>query len=180
MKYKVFRIGFGYVESQRHATISFNHSEGFDTPEEGLKHLVKTALEAIKAFRIPAVKESDECPECELGSIDKSWKYCPRCSCMLFQEKNSPESLLLPYFEEFFISTNDSQEHDEYEMFEGYGWGIGEYTEDQTFLLTDVECFDTCLGLDWGYPSYSVCEITKIKKQQYIKLNSKEFLTDAD
>jgi hypothetical protein len=179
MKYKVFRIGFGYVESWRHATISFNHSEGFDTPEEGLKHLVKTALEVIKAFRIPT--NLDKCFGCNrFYKPEKTWRNCPYCGIQFMEPTKSPESLLLPYFEEFFTSTNDSQEHDEYEMLERYGWEIGEYTEEQTFLLTDVGSFDSCLGLGWGYPEYSVFEITKIKKQEYTKLNSKEFLPNAD
>ena len=176
MKYKVFRIGFGYVESESHATISFNHLEGFDTPEEGLKHLVKTAIEVIKTFRLSS--DADKCFACE-RKVEKHWKYCPRCATTLWESK-STESLLLPYFKEFFTSTNDSQDQGEWEILESYGWGIGEYTEDRTFLLTDVECFDTCLGLYWGYPSYSVYEITKIKKQEHVKLNSKEFLTNAD
>lgn len=174
MKYKVFRIGFGYVESQSHTTISFTHTEGFDSPEEGLKNLVNTWLDTIKQFRISS--NSEFCAVCEYTFPDKdNWNHCPRCGGRI-KKQETPQSKLLEFVREFFTSTNDSQEQEEWEFMDQCGWNIGEDPQDKTFLLTSVECFDSCLGLDWGYPSYIAYEVTQHAVKEHTKLNPKDFV----
>lgn len=139
MKYHIFQITTGYVESASIGSITMIHNRGFDDVLVGLHDLglsIRKADQIIKGWHNSAVKERikenrfRECCQTTLLAAPGR-KFCAKC-VMPIAEDNSIMSNrdIVDEIDKMMRSDNDSYGYDMYEALGQLGW---EYGHDYTF-----------------------------------------------
>jgi hypothetical protein len=134
MRYHIFQITTGYVESASIGSLTLCHNRGFDNVLEGLYDLglsIKKADQEIKSWHNNEVKERikekrlRECCETTLLAAPNR-KLCAKCF-MPIAEDNSVMSNrdIVDEIDKMMRSDNDSYGYDMYEALAKFGWEYG-------------------------------------------------------
>lgn len=136
MKYHIFQIHTGYVESASLGSIAFTHDEGFDTPLDGLYQLgldIAKAKKEVYGWHTRAYHErmkrlGGKLPLCCEASLaaNPSLISCAKC-CMEIAENNKKITIqdVNDEIDLMMRSDNDSYGYDMVECLNNLGWMPG-------------------------------------------------------